>query len=468
VWDPPGAAPAGGRLERTFLRFPPEIPSRRAHSTDPAHPSGGMPWESPEPTVMTTAVAPAPQPTALTPSPGGAGRLASVDALRGFDMFWILGGDALVHALHRACGDPATAVLAGQMDHCAWAGFHFYDLIFPLFVFIAGVSTVFSLTKTIARDGRAVAVRRVVRRGLILVALGIFCYGGIGGGWDHVRLLGVLQRIGLAYLVAGVLFCFLGWRGLGVVCASLLLGYWALMAWVPIRDIRLDRGELERRAAATGIHDERQLFDATTATVTGRYEPGYNLSDHLDFQYLPGRKWDRYYDPEGLLSTLPAVATCLLGVFAGLLLSRRDLPDRRKLAWLLGAGVAAVAVGWLWDLEFPVVKKLWTSSFVLVAGGWSALLLGAFFWLIDMRGWRGWAAPFTWIGMNAIAAYLVVDGGIVDVRGLARRFVGGPVASALDAHLAAGTGELAIAAGALALVVLLMWYLYRRQIHLRI
>jgi predicted acyltransferase len=425
---------------------------------------GGLHPRTPLP--MTTAALSAPAPA--VPPADGPDRIASVDALRGFDMFWILGGDALVYALHRASGDPVTAAIAEQMDHCAWAGFHFYDLIFPLFVFIAGVSTVFSLTRIIAREGRAVAVRHIVRRGMLLVVLGILCYGGIGGGWDQVRLLGVLQRIGLAYLFAGLLFCFLDWRGLAAVCLALLLGYWALMAWVPIRDVRLDPDEFERRAATTGIYDEHQLFTATTTTVAGRYEPGYNLSDHLDFQYLPGRKWDRYYDPEGLLSTLPAIATCLLGVFAGLLLQRRDLADRRKLTWLLAAATAAIALGWLWDLEFPVVKKLWTSSFVLVAGGWSALLLAVFFWLIDMRGWRTWAAPFTWIGMNAIAAYLVVDGGLVDVRGVAKRLVGGPVAGFLDAHLAGGAGEVGVAVGGLGLILLLVWFLHRRQIHLRL
>ena len=417
----------------------------------PAPPPAGMIARTSETRPpMTTGATTTPAPD--LPPAGGSGRITSIDALRGFDMFWVLGGDGLVYALHGASGDPVTAMVAEQMNHSAWAGFHFYDLIFPLFVFIAGVSMVFSLTRTIARGGRTVAMRRIVRRGLLLVVLGILCYGGIGGGWNQVRLLGVLQRIGLAYLFSGLLFCFLDWRGLLTVCLALLLGYWALMAWVPIRDFRLDPAEFERRAAVAGIHDEHQLFAATTTTVSGRYEPGYNLSDHLDFQYLPGRKWDRYYDPEGLLSTLPAIATCLLGVFTGLLLQRRDLADGRKLAWLVAAAVTAIAVGWLWGLEFPVVKKLWTSSFVLVAGGCSALLLAAFFWVIDVRGWRKWATPFTWIGMNAIAAYLVVAGGLVDVRGVAQRFLGGPVAGFLDARLAVGAGEVGVALGGLGLI----------------
>ncbi|HEX3133602.1 MAG TPA: heparan-alpha-glucosaminide N-acetyltransferase domain-containing protein [Planctomycetota bacterium] len=315
-----------------------------------------------------------------------AGRLVSVDALRGFDMIWILGGDALVQAIHKLCGDPVTGAVARQFDHCGWAGFHIEDLIFPLFVFIAGVSLVFSLTKTIAREGRTAALGRVVRRGLLLVLVGTIYYGGFTDGWDHVRWVGVLQRIGLAYLFAGVLFCFLSPRGLAAACVALLVGYWGLMSFVPIRDIHLNKDTFAHAAAASGTTDDHQVFAATTATVSGKFEPGYNLSDHVDFQYLSGRKWDHYYDPEGLLSTIPAIATCLLGVLAGLALRSSALTDGRRLAWLVGSGVALIVVGWAWDAQFPVIKKIWSSSFVLVAGGWSLLLLAAFHWLVDLRG----------------------------------------------------------------------------------
>ncbi|MBA3938399.1 MAG: DUF5009 domain-containing protein [Planctomycetes bacterium] len=394
------------------------------------------------------------------------GRLLSLDALRGFDMFWILGGDGLVQAIHRLCGDPVTGMLATQFDHCAWAGFHAEDLIFPLFVFIAGISLVFSLAKTIAREGRAVAVRRIIRRGLLLVLFGIFSYGGLADGWEHVRLLGVLQRIGLAYMFAGLLFCFLKPRGLVIACAAILVGYWAVMTFVPIRDVRLDHDALAALAQTTGISDEHELFTRTTATVSGRFEPGYNVSDHLDYQYLPSRKWDRYYDPEGLLSTLPAVATCLLGVFAGLLLRLPGLSDRRRLAWMVGGGLGLLALGWAWDLQFPVIKKVWTSSFVLVAGGWSVLLLAAFHWLIDVKMWKGWIPPFVWIGMNAITAYMAAN--ILDFHGLAARLVGGPIAHALDAHVATGLGAVVGMLGEIGLVLLFVWFLYRRQIFLRL
>lgn len=417
---------------------------------------------------MTTALAtaaPAAPDGAPAPKPATT-RLMSVDALRGFDMFWILGGDELVTAIHRFCGDPVTGVLATQFDHCGWEGFHIEDLIFPLFVFIAGVSLVFSLTKTIEREGRAVAISRIVRRGLLLVVFGIIYYGGISHGWGEVRLVGVLQRIGVAYLCAGLLFCILKPRGLVIACLSLLIGYWGLLTFVPIRDIRLEDHALHELADRTGIHDPHALFDQTTAQVSGKYEPGYNLTNHIDFQYLPGRKWDGYYDPEGLLSMLPAIATCLLGVFAGQLLRARDVTDRRRLLVMLSGGVGMLVVGYLWGLEFPVVKKLWTSSFVLVAGGWSLLLLAAFHWLIDVRGWKSWTTPFIWIGMNAIVLYMAEN--LIRVHDIANRFVGGPVAKLLDAHGATGLGQVVSISAAITLILVFAWFLHRKQIFMRL
>jgi predicted acyltransferase len=210
----------------------------------------------------------------------------------------------------------------------------------------------------------------------------------------------------------------------------------------------------------------RALFDSVTATRTGGYDPGRNLSDHLDFQYLPGRKYDVYYDPEGLLSTFPAVVSCLLGVFAGLLVRRTDWDELKKVRTLAVAGAVMVALGFLWGLQFPVVKKIWTSSFVLVAGGYSALLLAAFYYAIDVRGWRRWCVPFVWIGMNPITLYLI--SGIVGYRRLAARLAGGDVSAWLDTALGAGWGNLAVAVVGLALMLLLARFLYQKQIFLRV
>ena len=412
--------------------------------------------------------APTPPASSAPVIPATSGRLVSLDALRGFDMFWILGADALVQALGEVNGSPVARFFAGQLDHRTWAGFTFYDLIFPLFVFIAGVSLVYSLTRQIAQHGRAAAAKRVFIRGTLLFVIGIFYSGGFTNPWPDMRLLGVLQRIALAYTGAGLLFCFLKPRALAAVGATLLVGYWALLTFVPIRDLQLDKAAL---AAQLGTPKPTPAqvqiaFDATSARGAGHYEPGYNLTNHLDFQHLPGRKYDTYYDPEGLLSTLPAIATCLLGVFAGLLLRRTDFDDARKLRTLLIAGVVAVALGWLWHLQFPVVKKLWTSSFVLVAGGYSLLLIGAFYYVVDMRQWRGWCQPFIWIGMNPITLY--ISSNVIGYRRQAARFVGGDIKTWLDGHLGAGAGQGMLAIVGLALMFVLARFLYRRQIFLRV
>jgi predicted acyltransferase len=414
-----------------------------------------------------------PTPSAASPSPAASsppssGRLVALDALRGFDMFWILGADALVQAFSEVNGSAVARFFAGQLDHRAWAGFTFYDLIFPLFVFISGASLVYSLSRQIEQHGRAAAAKRVLVRGTLIFVIGIFYSGGFTSLWPDMRLLGVLQRIALAYTGAGLMFCFLRPRTLAAVCAGLLVGYWALLTFVPIRDIQLEKTALATRLgkAKPTPAEVQAAFDATTARVTGHYEPGYNLTNHLDFQYLPGRKYDTYYDPEGYLSTLPAIATCLLGVFAGRLMRRTDLEGSRKLRTLLIAGVAAVALGWLWHLQFPVAKKLWTSSFVLVAGGYSCLLLGVFYYVVDLRQWRGWCQPFIWIGMNPITLYLASN--VIGFRRLALRFAGGDIKAWLDAHAGAGTGQGLLAITGLALMFVLARFLHRRQIFLRV
>ena len=439
---------------------------------------------------MTTLAATESQPVKTLPVAPPA-RLMSVDALRGFDMFWIIGADSLVYALNRMTQSRPTSFLADQLEHAEWEGFHFYDLIFPLFVFLVGVSLVFSLTKTIEQAGRAEALKRVFRRGILLFVIGIFYSGGFTNAWPDMRLMGVLNRIALAYFFAGLLFCFFKPRALAGICAGLLIGYWALMTFVPIRDIQLTRPNIARLAAEAGDSETaayfadkespnpstvknspawagaQRLFYATTRRVSGKFGKGYNLSDHTDFQYLPGKKWDTFFDPEGFVSTIPAIATCLLGVFAGFLLRNQTVPGQRKVLYLVGFGVAAVALGWLWNLQFPVIKKIWTSSYVLVAGGYSAILLGAFYQIVDVWQKRAWCQPFVWMGMNSITIYLTrnVIGGFSK---LATRFAGGDVKTFFDTHLAKGSGEMLISIVGLLLAFWFVHFLYRRKLFLRL
>jgi len=370
-------------------------------------------------------------------------RIVSVDALRGFSIFWIIGGDGAVLALDRMLKDkgPTSSAIGNflrtQMSHVPWEGLSFYDFVFPLFLFVTGVSIVLALPRLVESEGKAKAHLRVLRRALVLYGLGLIFYGGISQHWSDVRFVGILQRIAICYLVASLLFLNLDWRGLIVALVALLGGYWALMTFVPVPGIG-----------------------------AGSFAADANLADWIDAHYLPGRLWDKTRDPEGLLSTLPAIGTCLLGVLAGMLLKDERLTPSKRSLWLIVSGIAMVAAGYLWGLQFPVVKSIWTSSFVLVAGGYSAILLGAIYQVADVWGWKAWATIFVWIGVNAITLYFI--NGVVGFQPFARRFVGGDVAAWLNQTVTPGTGLFVTHVVGLAFAVALAGFLYRRKIFMRV
>ena len=312
----------------------------------------------------------------------------SLDALRGFDMFWIVGGEGIVHSLADLTGWAVAIWASTQLVHVDWDGFVFYDMIFPLFLFIAGVAMPFSLTRRVERgEDKKKLMLHVVRRGLILVVLGIIYNNGLFRvSFAETRFASVLGRIGLAYMFAGLIVVNTRLRGQVMWFVGLLVGYWAAMKLIPVPG-----------------------FGAGQLTLEG------SLAGYVDRMLLPGRLYLGVHDPEGLLSTIPAISTALLGVFAGTLL-RRDLPGvtrQRKALLLAGAGVAGLVLGYLWGFAFPINKNLWSSSFVLFAGGWSLLLLALFYLVIDVWGYTRWAFFFVVIGMNSILIYMA--GGFIDI-----------------------------------------------------
>ena len=385
------------------------------------------------------------------------GRVVSVDALRGFNIFWILGADGVVWAFNetlRGKGwmlSTAGGFLDLKMTHVAWEGFRFYDFIFPLFIFVTGVAIVLSLPRLVECEGKAQAYFRVIRRTLMLYGLGLIFYGGISRHWSDVRLLGVLQRIALCYLFASLVFLNCRVRGIVVALLVLVIGYWALMTFVPVPGIG-----------------------------AGSFAPDVNLANWVDAHYLPGWKWDVTRDPEGLLSTLPAVGTCLLGVLAGMLLTDPRLPAAQKSLLLIAAGIPLIGAGYLWGLQFPIIKVIWSSSFVLLAGGYSLVLLGVWHQVIDVWGYKRWATVFIWLGANAIALYFINNvttdqfalrfaGGTVSTFDLlATRFVGGDFAALLDRVVTPGAGTFVARALGLIFAIVLARFLYRRKIFLRV
>ena len=399
-------------------------------------------------------------------APAEGGRLMSLDALRGFDMFWIVGAGSLVHAMgHKSA---ITTFLSNQLEHVEWAGFHFYDLIFPMFVFITGVSMMFSMDKALAKHGRHGAIVRLGRRCALLVLLGLFYYGGFSNPWPGIRLTGVLQTFGVACFLGGSIYILWPRNPRAMVGAflALVLGYWTLMTFVPFPDLRLDKDSVAKLAAQVGSNDPAVLAKAVTARVHGVYEKGYNLANYADFRYLPGKKQygDGYWEAQGLFQMVVATSSCLLGILAGLWLRRRDTSDELKTLGLFCAGAASVALGFAWGLQFPVVKKLWSPSFVLVAGGYSAMLLAFFYYIVEMRKWQRWCMPFVWIGMNPITIYLTYS----IFPKVAERLAGGDVQRCLDHYVVKGSGGLFLALVELALVFLFVRFLYIRKVFIRL
>ena len=366
-----------------------------------------------------------------TDSPSG-DRLISVDVLRGFDMFWIVGGTAVFWALDDFGSNPVTAFFVNQIEHRDWEGFVFEDFIFPLFVFLVGMAVVFSVGKIVEREGIAGAYRRIFRRFVIMFVLGVFYNGGFTYGLDGLRLMGVLQRLALCYLATALMFCHLKPRQMMYVCTALLVGYWAWLSFVPVPGLGLVS-----------------------------FTKGMTWPNHIDSRWLPFSKSEGCWDAEGLLSTLPAIGTCLLGAFAGLFLKNPKVPADRKGLYLIGVGILGICAGYLWGFQFPIIKKIWTSSFVLLTGGYSCLMLGVFYQLIDVWKIRFWTTPFLWIGSNALAIYMVCN--MVKFEGIAGRLIGEG-----DSAPPGGLGSMSETVIRLGLVVLLAGFLYRKKVFIRI
>jgi predicted acyltransferase len=314
----------------------------------------------------------------MTP-PSLSQRLYSLDALRGFDMFWIMGAEDIVQGMSKATGSSFWATLANQLTHPAWNGFHFYDLIFPLFLFIAGVATPFSVGRSLEQgESKNKVLLRVIRRGLILVLLGIFNNNGLHlQPLSEIRFGSVLGRIGLAYMFASIIYLYFKPRAQILWFGGLLVGYWLLMA-----------------------------FNSAPGFARGDLTMEGNFSSYVDRLLMPGRLYLGIHDPEGIFSTIPAIGTGLLGILTGSFLKNNPMSQVQKVYRLLIAGVIFIALGVLWNLVFPVNKNLWTSSFVLVVGGISLLLLAIFYYVIDVLGYKKWAFFFRVIGMNSILIYL--------------------------------------------------------------
>jgi predicted acyltransferase len=366
----------------------------------------------------------------------GAGRVAALDVFRGIT----ISGMILVN-------NPGTwGAIHAPLEHAEWHGWTPTDLVFPFFLFIVGVSITLALGRRVAGGGaRRDLYLKIIRRAVIIFALGLLLAGFPRYDLSTLRLPGVLQRIAVCYLIAAVIFLNTKWRAQALIAAALLLAYWALMTLVPV-----------------------PFFGAGDLSMEG------NLAAYVDRTLLGRHTWKPLYDPEGILSTIPAIATTLSGVLAGhWLRSRRS--ELEKVAGMFVVGAVAVVSGWAWGLRFPVNKALWTSSYVLLTTGLALQLLAACFWLIDIKGRRRWATPFFIFGTNALAVYFLSElfshlislpafarpGGALDLKTLIYENAFASWASPINASLM------------FALCVVLLWLgvagiLYRKRIFIKV
>ncbi|GAA4469174.1 DUF5009 domain-containing protein [Nibrella saemangeumensis] len=375
------------------------------------------------------------EPAVAQPAP--VRRLVSLDTLRGFDMFWIMGGEEIFHVLAKTTGWAWAIFMAEQFVHPDWNGFSPYDLIFPLFLFMAGVSTPFSIGSRLEKGAsKSELARKIITRGLVLVLLGIIYNNGLFTTPIHeMRFPSVLARIGMAGMFAQLIYVYAGRRAQYGWFAGILLGYWAMLMLIPVPGC--GAGVLTMECSLVG---------------------------YVDRLLVPGHLYKTVHDPEGLMSTVPAIANALLGIFAGTLLRSdgRTFGQERKTVLLVLAGAACLIVGWAWSFVFPLNKNLWTSSFMLVTGGLSLLLLALFYWVIDVKQIKRWTTFFVVIGMNSILIYLAGD--FIDFEHTVKYLFGGLISFLSSEPAKAVAGVLAL----LAVKWAFLYFLYRKKVFLRV
>lgn len=306
-------------------------------------------------------------------------RLLSLDTLRGFDMFWIIGGEELIHALSKLYPNSFWNQFSKQLEHPYWNGFTFYDLIFPLFIFLAGVSTPFSIGKAL-NDGKnkKEILLKVLKRGLILFLLGIVYNNGLEiKPIDDIRFMSVLGRIGIAYVFANILFLYVKETLLIYWFAGLIIVYWLILKFT----------------SAPG-------FSMGDLSMEG------NFASYFDRNVLPGKLSRGIHDTVGLFNNIPAIGNALAGIITGIYLQKVEPTQSKKALYMALSGLIALVIAQVWNLDFPINKNLWSSSFVMQTVGLSLLLFALFYYVIDVLKYNQWTLFFQVIGMNSILIYI--------------------------------------------------------------
>jgi len=357
-------------------------------------------------------------------------RIISIDTLRGFTMFFIIGGGSIFTSLYQVWPNSITESLARNMEHAEWEGFYFYDQIFPLFLFLVGllIPTVILRSKEKGKTNKEIFFH-ICKRTIVLILLGLANYGLLRFNWPAMRWSSVLGRIGICYFFAGLLVLHTNWRFQAWVIIIILIGYWAAVKFIPV-----------------------------PGYGPGVLTPEGCLTTWLDQKMIPGTLGMGIYDRQGVLSTFTALATTLIGVLAGHWL-RTGRSGNQKSVGFLAAGIILLLAGWFWGRYFFISRNVWTSSFVLFTSGWSLILLAFFYWIIDVKGYKRWTFFLVVIGMNAITIW-------VGQRFIDFKFI----SDALFLGVSRYFGILQPVFLVLSLLLvkwLFLWFLYKKEIFLK-
>jgi predicted acyltransferase len=304
-------------------------------------------------------------------------RLTSIDALRGFTMFFIIGGEGIFTSLSKIWPGTVTDALSRNMEHAGWEGFYFYDQIFPLFLFLVGIllPVVIFRSKEKGKSNKEITLH-IARRTIILILLGWVNYGLLHFDWPAMRWSSVLGRIGICYFFAGLFVLHSNWRVQVFVILAILIGYWAAVEFIPVPG-----------------------FGPGVLTPEGC------LTTWIDQKIIPGTLGLGIYDRQGILSTFTALASTMIGVLAGYWLCTKKSDNQKTIGFLV-AGVILLVSGWIWGRSFFISRNVWTSSFVLYTSGWSFLAVALFYWIIEVKGYKKWTFFFVVIGMNAVTIWV--------------------------------------------------------------
>ena len=371
-------------------------------------------------------------------------RLESLDVLRGFDLFLLVGLEAVMHHLPSAVNTPGFHSFMWCFTHVQWEGFSTWDMIMPLFMFMSGITIPFALSRYKDAKDKSLIYRRILKRVVLLWIFGMMCQGNLLGLDPHHIYFysNTLQAIATGYLISAILFLHTRIRTQIIIAIALLMCFWGAMEFITIQGY-----------GGGNYTPDGNLAEWIDREVLGRFRDGASMVNG-EIIFSP------HYRYTWILSSLNFGVTVMTGTFAGYILKNKELKSEKKLAYMFIIGALMVAIGWIWGIWHPVIKKIWTSSMVLVSSGYCFLLMALFYYIVDYKGWR---KPFQWLkvyGMNSIMAYMLTM--CVNFSCISKSVFHGLAQYMGDYY------QVLITLSNVCIVYFILWQMYKRNIFLKV